>query len=316
MSDFLSRMAARATGHMPIVQPVIVPLYGRRAAMVEQASFDNIGDVHLEQEAPALDFEMPSELGPVSQHALPPKRPILADTGPSAHAIDASLTIEAMEGGQSEDDLLQADPPKSASAVVYQTSSFLPEKISLPGELTVHWTDVSMSPIDISDAVISQESEPAQRKMRGVDASRSSQEVASHPERATAVERPRRGNEVVLRDEHTLMDDVGDIYQTNEDTYQDTASNIQNRREIIVKQVQDVEGHTGVQHTIASRRMPSIVEEMPQVEVQAPTIQVTIGRIEVRATPPAPTRAPAARTAPSVMSLDDYVNQRSKGGRS
>jgi hypothetical protein len=46
----------------------------------------------------------------------------------------------------------------------------------------------------------------------------------------------------------------------------------------------------------------------------APTIQVTIGRIEVRATPAATPRPQAARSAPSVMSLDDYLNQRVKGG--
>jgi hypothetical protein len=50
-----------------------------------------------------------------------------------------------------------------------------------------------------------------------------------------------------------------------------------------------------------------------------PTIQVTIGRIEVRATPP-PTppsqrqRETLPRSAPPVMSLDEYLNQRAKGG--
>lgn len=47
----------------------------------------------------------------------------------------------------------------------------------------------------------------------------------------------------------------------------------------------------------------------------APTIQVSIGRIEVRATrPPAPA-LPRERTNPSVMSLDEYLRQRSGGGR-
>jgi len=56
-------------------------------------------------------------------------------------------------------------------------------------------------------------------------------------------------------------------------------------------------------------------DEILPIEATTPSIQVTIGRIEVRATPPPPTRSPAQRTAPSVMSLDDYVNQRMKGGR-
>jgi hypothetical protein len=48
----------------------------------------------------------------------------------------------------------------------------------------------------------------------------------------------------------------------------------------------------------------------------APTIQVTIGRIEVRATPPPPLppmQSQAQDTTPPVMSLDQYLHQRAKG---
>jgi hypothetical protein len=46
----------------------------------------------------------------------------------------------------------------------------------------------------------------------------------------------------------------------------------------------------------------------------APIIQVTIGRIEVRATPPSAPSPTQSRSAPSVMSLEDYLRQRG-GGR-
>jgi hypothetical protein len=48
-----------------------------------------------------------------------------------------------------------------------------------------------------------------------------------------------------------------------------------------------------------------------------PTIQVTIGRIEVRATPPPASSRPSQHqpAGPSVMSLDDYLDQRAKGGQ-
>ncbi|MEA5621543.1 hypothetical protein [Nostoc sp. UHCC 0251] len=44
-----------------------------------------------------------------------------------------------------------------------------------------------------------------------------------------------------------------------------------------------------------------------------PVVQVTIGRVEIRATPPAPPPSrPKPRPAPSVMSLDDYLRRRAQ----
>lgn len=47
----------------------------------------------------------------------------------------------------------------------------------------------------------------------------------------------------------------------------------------------------------------------------APTIQVTIGRIEVRATPPTAAPARAARPATPKLSLEDYLRSRSGGAQ-
>jgi hypothetical protein len=60
-----------------------------------------------------------------------------------------------------------------------------------------------------------------------------------------------------------------------------------------------------------------VLTQQPDVVAESHTIQVTIGRVEVRATPP----SPAARTqqqqkpAPSKMSLEEYLKQRSRGGK-
>ena len=83
-----------------------------------------------------------------------------------------------------------------------------------------------------------------------------------------------------------------------------------------------------VERTIQDRPrlIPAAVADLPHVtsrpdsrssamdkQAATPTIQVTIGRIEVRATPAAlPARK--ERSAPQVMSLDDYLRQRSQGG--
>lgn len=54
---------------------------------------------------------------------------------------------------------------------------------------------------------------------------------------------------------------------------------------------------------------------LPTPAAPETTIHVSIGRIEVRATPPVALPPPAAK-APAVMGLDDYLRRRGGGGRS
>lgn len=51
----------------------------------------------------------------------------------------------------------------------------------------------------------------------------------------------------------------------------------------------------------------------PPISEPTPVIQITIGRIEVRATPPS-TPPQKQRTAPPVMNLEEYLRHRTKGG--
>jgi hypothetical protein len=56
------------------------------------------------------------------------------------------------------------------------------------------------------------------------------------------------------------------------------------------------------------------LEESASTALPPPTVQVTIGRIEVLATPAPDTPRPQTQRVPSpVMSLDQYLHQRSKG---
>jgi hypothetical protein len=61
---------------------------------------------------------------------------------------------------------------------------------------------------------------------------------------------------------------------------------------------------------------PERPDPRPHLQSAAPTIQVSIGRIEVKASLPplASPRAPRPRGA--VMSLEDYLRGREKGGGS
>jgi len=64
---------------------------------------------------------------------------------------------------------------------------------------------------------------------------------------------------------------------------------------------------------IAPAQSPAQFSEFATAEPPpTPTIQVTIGRIEVRATPP-PSTPSKPRSTPAVMGLNDYLRQRAKG---
>jgi hypothetical protein len=75
-----------------------------------------------------------------------------------------------------------------------------------------------------------------------------------------------------------------------------------------------------VRHETAVQDLRPVTPPLPDLTPRsepaspAPTINVTIGRIEVRATPsvPNPPRKPAP--APKIMSLDEYLHSRSNGG--
>jgi hypothetical protein len=71
---------------------------------------------------------------------------------------------------------------------------------------------------------------------------------------------------------------------------------------------------TRVDHLEAQRRNSDTLPVPAQAPPPAPTIHVTIGRVEVRATAPA-APPPQRRPAPRRMSLDEYLTQRSSGGR-
>lgn len=66
--------------------------------------------------------------------------------------------------------------------------------------------------------------------------------------------------------------------------------------------------------TPANGRAPHHQPPVTPPTEPTPTIQITIGRIEVRATPPPPAKVEQKQPRTPVMSLDDYLRQRN-GGR-
>lgn len=74
-----------------------------------------------------------------------------------------------------------------------------------------------------------------------------------------------------------------------------------------------------VQKIRAVEAVVPAIRSLPQLppapkSASAPTINVTIGRVEIRATSPAPAPLRAKPKSANVLSLEDYLRQRAKGG--
>jgi hypothetical protein len=75
----------------------------------------------------------------------------------------------------------------------------------------------------------------------------------------------------------------------------------------------DLPARSGVQAIVpAIRSLPPIAPLPPAAATAASTINVTIGRVEIRAVPP-PAQQRAKPKPATVLSLDDYLRQRAKG---
>jgi hypothetical protein len=83
-----------------------------------------------------------------------------------------------------------------------------------------------------------------------------------------------------------------------------------------LRPIPDIRREENHQIVTQPRQTPQfgLKEQMPGQPSPVPTIQVTIGRIEVKATPAA---GPSQKrqTAPKIMGLDDYLRQRNERGR-
>jgi hypothetical protein len=67
--------------------------------------------------------------------------------------------------------------------------------------------------------------------------------------------------------------------------------------------------------TLIAPAIPSAARSQKPISQPEPVINVTIGRIEVRATPASAPQPQKTRSAPPMMTLDEYLRQRSHGDR-
>jgi hypothetical protein len=307
MTDFFSRLAERALCIAPTIQPMIVPLYAPEVLTGEDSLLDSDAEQMEQKEQNSLSTTiatlktqyaqvsvshsdlLDTQATPLSelQHSLlraahgsivPPKQdaqtPVLTDAPPSVKRESSS----------------PPPPYPELARMVQQTRAKIEE----------HPTDVEHTQITNTynykeyTTSLRTSQNPPQHKATTKDVRRQRNSSTHDSQHALATTESLPHQHVSYeRLEHENVSDLNDIP-------------LPARRDALIP---------GTHITHLARAFIQPPDRMMK-EAAAPTIQVTIGRIEVRAIPtPVPsTSAQRQQVAPPVMSLDDYLSQRAKGG--
>ncbi len=346
MADFLTRLAGRALGVVPTVQPILAPMYALRQQFVgaedaqEMPLFER-GAATGYPQAEVRGREMSLQNRPADEPALgglvgqimdareissplvpqgnqPSTTPTQTTHTPSRtldgqpaadHSLSSGRDEAASSAGQARrtdsTGQLAADHPlssgrdeaASSAGKVDRTEST--RNVSVSGLHPIHSTDATMIPLE---ARITSKAAEEQRDSGLLPRTARGVLEAAELSSASTLLLPLvpQGNRPVGTS-HLLP--VVDTLPTQRPAEPKTMRSQQSTRKV---------GYAIPPYNRVNQHEAALTMQEPSTP--APTIQVTIGRIEVRATPPPTPRPQAARSAPSVMSLDDYLNQRAKGG--
>lgn len=316
MSDFFTRLAARTLGLAPTLQPMIAPIFAQEQRQAETDLFESF----TEEETSARNGDATRHDGlERQQHSVSQSMSV-----PSSEQSSASLAVteERASSQDSQDDrkghpyILKA---YQSSIPMYMSSASEPfQKESIPIATSeahvVHEEKVV-------NGTIPEQKEPFSTGNTGEQRSpeaRSARLLPPFPPIERHGETPARdgGHEGREHGHTTVM-----IQQPGDET-------MFRKREVVDSMGTmpspdngaraSGDGRTPFVPSVISRTTAQRNVEMPAEQKQpaqpVPTIQVTIGRVEVRATPrPSPPATQRQTPAPAVKSLDDYLRQREEG---
>ena len=289
MADFLTRLAGRTLGLAPTVQPILAPMYAAGQQFVgaedaQEGMRDAWGAIYRDPTAIAYHRR---ERSP--QDGLPDEPPPGNLVGQTVHAQENQPSIMQSHGERPSVQPVPGRPISlvgdAAEPLVGQVSMFRPE--SPEGNVPAR-EGVSLRENPAVIAALSRE----QDRGSGQQSKGRAEVLESH-----------QGPPSHL---------VGAINPT-------PAPSLPSSHPAIgIFPLQNVSGREvrGAGRDPLSPLLQNQEVAQPAQESSAPvpTIQVTIGRIEVRAMPPANLRPQPRRSEPPVMGLEEYLNQRAKGG--
>lgn len=301
MADFLSRLAGRTLGLAPIVQPVIAPVYAPAYTQEmplrgqEPFEMDDADSGHLNGQAAYSHGEpfqpvqtqpesMPPPLvQPVDQPSLP--LPMALHTAPDIQPAHAFQFVVGQEERRVDARLIEPHTPQSAPL---QGQALRPTR-----------QNYLIAP-DIPVSASSADQRPRSAPWMQSSAPQVSRDSSPSSTPLSASRGERQSKELPLEEVDTITSEGA---PPSLSTQQPGDSR---------------EAAAGVAFPRYRSRVEQLAmgqhEETEESSSSIPTIQVTIGRIEVRATPPPTTLPQRQRSGPPVMGLEEYLTQRAKGG--
>jgi len=317
MADFLTRLAGRALGLVPTVQPILAPMYapGQQFVGAEYAQEMPLfergtatgypqaevrGRAMFLQNRPADEPAFGGLVGQIMDVREISSPLVPQGTQPSTTPTQTPHTSSrTLDGQPAADHSLSSGRDEVASSAGKARRTASTRNASVSGLHPIHPTDATVISLEARTVSIAAEqqrdSSLLPRTARGV---LEAAELSS----ASTLLLPLvpQGNRPVGTS-HLLP--VVDTLPTQRPAEPKTIPPQQSTRQV---------GYAIPPYNRVNQHEAALTRQEPSTP--APTIQVTIGRIEVRTTPAATPRPQAARSAPSVMSLDDYLNQRARGG--
>ncbi len=308
MADFLTRLAGRTLGLAPIVQPVIAPVYAPAQQPVTPAY---TRELHLhEQETIEADGAIPGYLNRQAAYSyVEPFQPVQPQPGSMPPPLVSPVVAPVDQPSLPHQAALHTAPDvQPAPATQFEESKVDARRIAPEKPQSGPSPGQALRPTR-QDHLIT--SDTPENTSSPVQAPRSILRL-----QASAPMAPRAPSPSL-----SLLPSSRGEYQSKELSLEevDTITSEGAPPSLYTQQPGDsTEAAAGVAFPRYWSRLEQLAtgqhEGTAESSSSIPTIQVTIGRIEVRATPPPTTHPQRQRPGPPVMGLEEYLAQRAKGG--
>jgi hypothetical protein len=299
MSDYLTNLAARSLNQAPLLRPRLTPVFGAPAVTVawripEAAGPEN-PPAHDSEQHPLQNRESTRRTSPQPELLRPAVPMVSASPSPSSLGSEPILT--SAPGISPEPQLILAEQGKTNERL-HVPAQTVEDKGPPAVRYGSNLTQSHLTPLPTGVT----HGEPSNRALAAQNMRPSSPAAPTHTV-ATSTESAEHVSEAAQAPPH-----FAEVFASREEQPRETA--IRPAHRVPAPEVP----HRTVSVT-ATRKHVAVVSAIPpfiESPEPAPTIHVTIGRIEIRAIPATQPARPAA-PARSAITLDEYLKNRSRG---